>query len=74
LLLKPLRFSLAPANVDADIAAVNPAELLKRLKECLMSRSRRRVVRGGALEDADQSRPLGLLRQRRNWPDRRRDT
>src|SRR6266853_251971 len=58
----------APADVNADIAAVGPARLRQRLCERQEAGLPCRIVRSYVHEHADASHALGLLRTRREWP------
>src|SRR6516165_1586007 len=61
----------APAGVDADVAAVEPAQLREPLQERRYARLKLRVVSGAGHQDAEASHPLALLRMRRERPHRR---
>ena len=62
----------APANLDAAVAAVGPAELLQRLYERRFAGLSFRIVRGRVHEHADAPHALSLLRPRRERPRDRR--
>src|SRR5262245_942544 len=55
----------APADVNADIAAVGPARLRQRLCECQEAGLSCRIIRSHVHEHADAPHPLALLRARR---------
>src|SRR5262249_21135245 len=62
------RVGAAPAIVDADVAAVAPAELLKRLPERRQVRPRFRIILDERVEHADPADTVCLLRPRRQRP------
>jgi hypothetical protein len=60
-----------PPGVDADVAAVGPAQFLQSLHERRHASLRLRVVRGDCHEHADSPHSLALLRARCERPRRR---
>src|SRR5207244_8241888 len=67
-LANPIGVTDAPADIDADIAALRPAQLRELLQEGGEARLKFRVVGAGRHEHANASHPLGLLRARRARP------
>src|SRR5262249_684203 len=61
-----------PAGVDADVAAVEPAQLREPLQGRRSAGLKLRVVSGAGHQHADAPHPLRLLRARREGPSRRR--
>jgi hypothetical protein len=61
----------APAIVDADVAAVGPAQLLEGLPERRDVGLHLRIVLGERIQHANPSDAVGLLRSRRERPCRR---
>ena len=61
-------FARAPADVNADIAAVGPARLRQRLCERQEAGLSCRIVRSHVHEHADPPHPPALLRARRERP------
>ena len=59
-----LGIACGPANVDAHVAAFDPAQLLQALQERCDSSRRFRIVCGQTQEHADAPHSLGLLRVR----------
>src|SRR5262249_13729536 len=57
-----------PTVIDADVARTDPAEVLKRLLKCCDTRSRIRIARAYAHQNADLAHSVKLLRARREWP------
>ena len=71
--LHRLRVAAArPANVDPDVAALRPPELLESLPERRDAGLCFRVALGKRHQHADPPHPLGLLRARGERPRRRR--
>src|SRR5262245_28462032 len=66
------RVGAAPAIVDADVAAVAPAEFFKRLPERRQVRPRFRIILDERVEYADPADTVCLLRTRRERPRGRR--
>src|SRR6516164_11304543 len=62
----------APADVDANVATVGPAQLRQRLCERQDAPLRYRIVHRETHEHTDPPHPLGLLRPRRERPRGRR--
>jgi hypothetical protein len=59
----------APAEVDANIEALNPAQLRQRLCERQSVTLRYRIIRKKRpVEHPDAAHPLGLLRAQRKRP------
>jgi hypothetical protein len=58
----------SPAQVDANVAPVGPAQLTQRLGKRQQASVPGRIVRGEGHEHADASHALGLLRARRARP------
>jgi hypothetical protein len=50
-----------PANVNPHVAAVDPTQLLQRLKECPSTGLILGIVRGAGHKQADGPHPVGLL-------------
>ena len=67
-----LGIARAPADFDADVASVGPAQLLQGLQEGCITRSPFPIVRWQGADDADAPHALGLLRARGQRPSRRR--
>src|SRR5262249_57778761 len=66
------RIARTPAAVDANVAAVGPAQLPQPLQERRQTGLAYRIVLGVWHEHADASHPLALLRAHRERPRRRR--
>jgi len=60
-----------PVNVDLDVAALRPAELLQLVPERGNAGPSFRVALGVGHQRADPPHPLALLRARRERPSRR---
>ena len=63
-----VRIANGPACVDANIAAVGPAQLLQSPQERRYAGLIYRIVRGHGQQHADAPHPLALLRARRERP------
>ena len=63
--LLKVRVILAPTNIDLDIAALAPAQLLQTLFECLNSSLTLGIRCGPVHQHADATYTIGLLRTRR---------
>src|SRR5262249_51366493 len=61
----------APAAIDADVAAVKPAQLREPLEERRYAGLKLRIVSGAGHQHADTPYALALLRARRHRPRRR---
>jgi hypothetical protein len=53
--------AFGPSGIDADIAAINPAQLLKRLDECRMAGLRFCVIRSDTVKHSKEPHTIGLL-------------
>jgi hypothetical protein len=67
-----LGIARAPADVDANVATVGPAQLRQRLCERQYAPLRCRIIRRETHEQADAPHALALLRTRRERPRGRR--
>ncbi len=65
------RVARCPANVDPNVAAFHPPELLEFVSECGDEGPSLPVALGKAHQHADPPHPLALLRARRERPCRR---
>src|SRR6516225_5964671 len=63
-----LRISGGPVDIDPDVAAFDPTEVLQRLPECADPRLILRVILGYGQEYADKAHPLRLLPSRCERP------
>jgi hypothetical protein len=68
---KEVGITRPPPGVDADVTAVDPAQLLKPPQERRQAGSTCRIVLGERHEHADAPHPFALLRARRHRPRRR---
>jgi hypothetical protein len=66
-----LDVAAAPAQVEADVAALGPSELPQALPECLDPRLSLRIALGGVHQRRDAAHTVSLLRLRGARPGRR---